>query len=404
MTDVDAPGGTRRALPVLLAAGSLVVMAGAVIAPVLNLIRDQFHLGAGVAGLIVTTHALFIALSGPLVGAAIDRLGTKPVLAAGLVAYAIFGGAGALATGFPMLLASRVLFGVAAACVLNSGTVAMLNLWQGRARDKVMGYWATSNSFGGVLWPLIAGALGALGWRGPFAVYLVGLPIAVAALVLLPESGNAMGGRGKGPKPRMREVFRTAPILFWLYAFVFIVQLQLYAIVVFVPQRLSELGVTRPLLIAVAVALVNVAAGAVGLCYGRIRAALSFRRVLLIGTGLPVLAFAVLSVATQPWLVLVGTPLFGLGLPLVLASAPALLGRQAIPPQARGRATSYQGSMMLLGQFCSPLLLGLLVGPFGFRAVFVTAGLVAVAELAAVAAGFHPERPKAEAAMAASRS
>lgn len=200
-------GGARQALWVLLAAGSLVVMAGAVIAPVITLIRDEFGLDAGVAGLIVTTHALLIALSGPLVGTLIDRVGTKPVLLAGLIGYAGFGSIGALATSFPMLLGSRVLFGVAAACVLNGGTVTMLNLWQGRQRDVVMGYWATSNSVGGVVWPVVAGLLGGFGWRGPFAVYLVALPIAAAAMLLLPHSRPSGNTTASDDKPRMRAVW-----------------------------------------------------------------------------------------------------------------------------------------------------------------------------------------------------
>lgn len=395
-------GGTRQALAVLLAAGSLVIMAGAVISPVLTLIRDQFHLSAGVAGLVVTTHALLIALSGPVIGSLIDRLGIKPVLIGGLVAYAGFGAAGALATSFPMLLGSRILFGVAAAAVLNGSTVSMLNLWHGRQRDVVMGYWASSNSAGGVFWPLMAGLLGGtLGWRGPFAVYLVAVPIAAAAIWLLPESASPSAPRPGGPapaaaQPTMREVLGRTPTLLWLYAFVFIVQLQLYAIVVFVPQRLAELGVVKPFLVSIAIALVNVAAGLMGLSYGRIRQVLGFRQLLLVASAVPTLAFALMSVASSTWLILLGTPLFGLSLPLVLASAPALLGRLGIPPRVRGRATSYQNSMMLLGQFSSPLLLGLLVAPFGLRAAFVAAAVVGAAETVAVAVAFHPERALAD--------
>jgi MFS family permease len=226
-------------------------------------------------------------------------------------------------------------------------------------------------------------------------VYLVGIPVAAAAIWMLPEpsAGHRPGG-SDAAKPSMREVLRSLPVLPWLYAFVFIVQLQLYSIIVFVPQRLAEIGVTRPFLVAIAIALVNLMAGLVGLNYGRIRGVLGFRQLFLIGSGMPVLAFAVLSLASQPWLILVGTALFGFALPLVLASAPALLGRQDIPPRVRGRATSYQSSMMLLGQFSSPLLLGLLVAPFGVRAAFVAATVVGLIEALAVALAFRPREPE----------
>jgi MFS family permease len=48
--------------------------------------------------------------------------------------------------------------------------------------------------------------------------------------------------------------------------------------------------------------------------------------------------------------------------------------------------------MMLLGQFVSPLVLGLLVPAFGLRAPFAAVAVLAVVETVAVAAAFHPDR------------
>lgn len=402
--DTSAPerlvdSGPWRALPVLLAAATLVVMAGAVISPVLTLIQDEFGLSPGRAGLIITTHSLLIAATAPLVGALIDRMGTKRVLLAGLAAYGVFGGAGALATSYPLLLASRVLFGVAAAGVMNGLTVSLLNLWQGRARDTVMGYQATAISAGGVLWPIIGGILGGIGWREPFAVYLIALPIAVAAVWLVPDSrpGSrpASTGTSAGSTPTgelwMRDLLGRTPVLLWLYGLVFIVQLLLYSIIVFVPQRLDELGVTQPLIISVYIAVINVAAGLIGLVYGRIRSRLSYRRIFLTGTALPVAAFAVLFLATQPWMLLVGTPLFGLGMALALAAIPVRIG-ETVPQQARGRAISYMSSMLLLGQFASPVLLGPLSAPFGNRGVFLAAATISTLAAGAITVSFPPDQ------------
>lgn len=383
--------GPRRALPILLAAATLVVMAGAVISPVVVVIRDEFGLSPVLAGLVIVTHALLLAIASPVVGTLVDRVGTRRVLLAGLIGYGVFGALGALAPTYELLLASRVLFGISAAAVFNGMTVSLLNLWSGRAQGTVMGYFSSANSLGGVVWPLLGGLLGLLGWRAPFLLYLVALPIALAAVWLVPDSRAAAAGGGS---VRMISVMRTSPVLLWLYGMIFIVSLLLYGIIVFVPQRLGEMGIGQPILVAVFVVVANVVAVVVGIYYGRLRSRLDDRRVFLIGTALLVLGFLPLFLATEPWMLLIGTPLFGAGLALILAGVPAGVG-SAVPSQARGRAISYMTSTMLLGQFMSPLLLGTVAGANDVRAVFALGTAVAVLLFAAVAVGFRPSRGSA---------
>lgn len=375
------------------------------ISPVVTLIRDAFGLGPALSGLVITTHSLLIAVFAPLVGSLIDRVGTRRVMLTGLVAYAVFGAAGALAPTYPLLLASRAAFGVAAAGVINGLFVSLQNLWQGRARDTVMGYQATAASVGGVAWPLVGGVLGGLvGWQGPFAVYLIALPVAAVAVWLLPDSRSgdgtasadpSSGGDSASSPPAgtllMRNLVRETPVLPWLYGLGFVIQVLLYSIVTYLPQRLDELGVTHPLLISVFIAAINVAAGLVGLVYGRLRGHLRYRSIFLAGFVLPVTAFAVLSLATRPWILLLGPLLFGPALALVLSATPARIG-DAVPEHARGRATSYMSSLLMLGQFASPLLLGPVAGLFGIRAVFLTAAAISALATVAIAAAFHPDR------------
>ncbi|MDR7301405.1 MFS transporter [Haloactinomyces albus] len=403
-----APAPLRRAgtgaLAALLASATLGVMAGAVISPVVALIRDDFDLGAGQAGVVITTHSLLIALSGPLVGALIDRTGTRRVLAAGLVAYAVFGAAGALATGYPALLASRAAFGVAAAAVINGLTVSLLNLWQDRA-DTVMGYRSTAGSIGGILWPMLGGALGGISWRGPFTVYLIALPIAAAAIWLVPDarpprgtSADTAAGSTADTPVRISTLLRRTPALLWIYALSLTTAVLLYAVMVFVPQRLARLDVTDPLAVSVFIAVTTAATALVGLVYGRIRRHLRYYPIFLVGLTLPIAGFAILAAATRPWMLLAGTPLLGLGMGLIMPATSVLVGT-AVPRQVRGRAISYLTSMMLLGQFASPLLLGPIAGPHGIRAVFLAAAILAALIALAAATAFRPDRLTAAASV-----
>jgi ACDE family multidrug resistance protein len=186
----DSPAG-RAALAVLLAGSTLTVMAGAIVAPVLKLIRRDLALSPTGTGLVLTVHGLSLALASPLIGRAIDRWGVRRVLTAGLVAYGATGGAGIVTNGFAELIVSRLAFGIGAAAVFTGTTVALLGLFGGRERDRAMGWRASAISLGGVASPLLGGALGAASWHAPFAVYLVGIPLGLIAAAVLPRPERA---------------------------------------------------------------------------------------------------------------------------------------------------------------------------------------------------------------------
>ena len=77
----------RFTLWVILASSTLTIMTGAVIAPVLNLIREGLGVDPASVGLIITTHGLFIAIFSPLFGNLIDRIGTKKPFMFSLILY-----------------------------------------------------------------------------------------------------------------------------------------------------------------------------------------------------------------------------------------------------------------------------------------------------------------------------
>jgi len=79
----------RFTLWVILASATLTVMAGSIIAPVLNLLKEELGVDPTSAGLIITTHALFMALSSPFTGNLIDRVGTRKLFVSGLILYGL---------------------------------------------------------------------------------------------------------------------------------------------------------------------------------------------------------------------------------------------------------------------------------------------------------------------------
>ena len=150
----------KFSLGVIFASATLTIMAGSIIAPVLNLMRDGLGVAPASVGLIITTHGLFMALFSPLMGSVIDRKGARRPYIAALICYGLAGGSGLLINSFWVLLFSRACLGIALAGIFAGINVLILNMYDGIERDRVMGWRGSAQSFGGVIWPLIGGTLG----------------------------------------------------------------------------------------------------------------------------------------------------------------------------------------------------------------------------------------------------
>nr|CTQ91283.1 MFS permease [Kibdelosporangium sp. MJ126-NF4] len=375
-TSPDVAVRSPAALVVLLFGSTLGVMAGSTVMPVLEVIRSDLGVSGTAAGLIITAHGLAIAVSSPLVGWLIDRLGVRPVLSGGLVLYGLAGGAGLFITSYPVLVASRLVFGVGAATVFSGTTVALLALYRGSLRDRVMGWRSTTTSLGGLIWPLLAGAVGGISWHAAFAVYLVGVPLGVATLVALPNSRPESSDR-----KRVGGVFalvRARPVLLGLYALMITTSLLMYALAVFLPQRLAQVGVTEPFLVSMFTVGSAAAMSVIGLVYARARARLGYDVLLRVSAVLWVGTFLILGVTDVPAVIAVAPVLFGLGNGLAFPALTVLVG-EAAPPELRGQTVALSATGAFAGQFVSPLLFGPLIG-----ATTITTGFLAAAVLAGV--------------------
>jgi ACDE family multidrug resistance protein len=367
------------ALTVLLLASTLTVMAGAVLSPVLPVIRSELGISGTATGLLLTAHGLTIAVASPAVGWWTDRVGLRRPLAAGLLLYGLAGGAGLVVTSYPLLIVSRVLFGLGAAAVFTGTTVALLSLYAGAERDRVMGLRSTFVSLGGLVWPLIGGALGSLSWHGPFGVYLLGVPLGIAALLALPEVRPEQAPTGSGVWPLLRE----RPVLLGYYGLFAGVTSLLYVLVVFLPLRFAEVGVDDPFRIAVYSIGMSLSMSAVGLVYARLRARLGYPVLLRAAYSCFTVGFLLLAATDSLALLILAPALFGLGMGVCMPALTVLLA-DAAPLRLRGQVTALSGSAAFLGQFGSPLLFGPLVDATTVRTGFLAAALLAALVLLAL--------------------
>lgn len=349
----------------------MTVMAGSIIAPVLNSMRVALGVAPSSVGLIITTHGLFMALLSPLMGIIIDRKGTKWPYVIGLICYGLAGGAGLLINSYWVLLASRAFLGIGLAAIFTAITVWILNTYEGTERDKVMGWRGSAQSLGGVAWPLVGGALGELSWHLPFAVYLLAIPIGLIAIVALPEPKT---DRERGPRTdpgvSVLGIIRESPVLFIIYGLMFSTNLLLYVVVVFLPQLLETIGISSTFQIGLFLTVQALAGGITALSYGAIRSHLSYRVIVTIAAVLWSVALASISLGTNSLMIIASVCLFGVGNGLMMPSVMAWLG-SVVPPSFRGRFGSYLGTLGFMGQFLSPILFAPVLVHLGLKGVFL---------------------------------
>jgi MFS transporter, ACDE family, multidrug resistance protein len=369
---------TRKAtIFVILACSTLTVMAGATIGPIINAMREALNATPYSIGFIVTAHALFITLTSPVVGNLVDRIGRRPVLLGGLLLYGLAGGAGVFISSYTLMLLSRAFLGIGVAAIVTPIATIIADLYLGRQRATVMGYRASANSFGGVVFPLVGGALGVFSWNLPFAVYFVAILLAVAVWFTVPETLPSKGKTSQKNRS-IPGMLREAPVLSFVYLLGFLAMVFLYVVVIFVPQRLGQLGISNTFHIALFLTAVSLSAGFVSLMYGWFRSVLSYPRILMAAFGFWAIGFALASLAASPAVLAASLILIGVGMGLTIPTLMVWV-TELVDISYRGRAVGYLTTFSFLGQFASPLIFAPVVIKLGIAGVFLTASEIGVA-------------------------
>ncbi|MFI1460950.1 MFS transporter [Nocardia carnea] len=189
MSSVIASAGAgrrRAALVVLCFVQFMLVLDDTVVSVALPSIRDE--LGFSGPGLVWVVNAYFLAFGGLLLpaGRAADLLGRRRIF---LLGVALFGAA-SLACGLAQqpwqLVLGRFVQGAGAAMASPAALSLITLLFPGAAeRTRALGIWGGIAALGGTAGLVISGLLTDLAsWR---LIFLINLPVAAAALVLLPR-------------------------------------------------------------------------------------------------------------------------------------------------------------------------------------------------------------------------
>lgn len=348
MNRVDA--GVRQGV-VLLAAAIMPVMAVVSLVPVLPLLLAEFGQVSGADYLVpiaITVPALCIALLSPLAGLLIDRVGRKRLMVLALFCYALFGIVPWFMRELQALLAARILLGATEAVIMTTSTTLIADYFDGVKRERWIARQMVVVSLAAIVLVGLGGWLGeVLGSRGPFLLYLLGLPIALAAAVFLFE-------------PDRREAIRATAVelpgrgIFGLLGVTFAVSLVFYTLLVQLGPLLEEKGRATPGMIGGAGAVLNL-----GMAIGA--AAFQWLKhhtgagLLAVGLIVSAAGFIGAALSTSFMVVTLMATIAAVGSGLLLPNMLAWILR-GLAASHRGRVTGGWTGAFFLGQFVAPLV------------------------------------------------
>ncbi|WP_204105408.1 MULTISPECIES: MFS transporter [Spirulina sp. CCY15215] len=370
-----------RSLFVLLATGSLIVMTGAVIAPILPEIIAQLHLDRTLAGYLVSTHYLTVALFSPILGLLADRFGQVKVLVISLVFYALFGMAGGLMNGFIPLLITRGLVGAASGGIAAASLGLLVKRYESaEARALAIAYVSSVLAIANIIYPISAGLLGLLGWRVAFWLYGLAIPFALLVIFVfeqpekLTTSAQSLSSMG-GDSQELKKVISN-PLTWQLFLTLAFTAATAYGVVINLPIHLKATINSGTAINGIALASQAIGSALVS-AFGvrKLARRLGLVPATALGFGIVALVLVAIPQFDRLYLFLSATILLGVGFGIVMPNIYTLLSNlTSLELQstilAAGTGTNF------LGQFFAPALFGFLLGDRPLYQVFYIAAIV----------------------------
>lgn len=358
----------------LLSAASLTIMVGCVIVPGLRSIAPALGVGDA-ASWLVTLPSLGVILLGPFAGRLIRRLGYRRALCMGLLAYGLFGFGGVFVHGHAAVFADRLLLGGATAIIMAAGTGLLSSFYEGRERLSMIALQGMSIEIGGIIFLFIGGGLTVLGWKWPFALYLLSWALMVMVMAFVPAQAEDI------IEHRVDEDLRPlTKDLKIVYAAATASMILFFTGVIMLPGRLHQAGLSEAE-VGYFLAFVSLVAvlGAAGM--PRVSGLVGGYGTLCLGCmffACAHLTFA--SAEAVPMLMLGGVSLgIGFGFTIPLSTHLAVEMSEA---SERGRNLAYLSMAVFLGQFLSAFMDFV---PGSIDTMFVVASAIAL--VAALALG-----------------
>jgi MFS transporter, DHA1 family, multidrug resistance protein len=337
------------------------------------------------SGLSLGVTPALTALLAPFWGRLADRYGRKIMVERSLVSFVVVMGAMAYVHRAWHVLALRALQGFFA----GYGSLTLTMAADSAPRDKMayaIGFVQTAQRLGPAAGPIVGGFIAQLvGLRSAFTVTAFFYLVAVLLVIFIYDEQaaphSAMTNRQERVTFRNMLAFENFLLLMGV---VFGLQFIDRSFGPVLPLFVAELGAPVSRIPILAGVLFSIAAGTGALGHhfcGRLLRQTTARRVIATSAAVGAAGTFIYVLARRPWLLLFGTPIFGVAIG-VATTAAYTAASSVMPATGRGAGFGLLTTASLTGLALSPIVNGIL-GATSIRAVFMldTVGLGVLAVL-----------------------
>jgi predicted MFS family arabinose efflux permease len=377
---------------VLGLAGFVVMADNWVVSPILPAIAKSLQVSPVRAGLLISAYMIPFGLFQLVFGPLADRYGKRPVITFSMIFFTIGTALCGLGLGLFDLALYRAVTGVFAASVMPISLALIGDVVPIERRQQAIGTFMGISFLGQGLSMAVGGSIAYfVSWRGVFFTYAALSVIATLLLILI--GGKAPSGKNRESrflKPYV-DLLRNVRSL-WVYIVVLFEGILIIGSFSFLGAYTEHLFNYNYL--AIGLILTAFGAGAVitGRLVGRIAQRIGRLNTLSLGLVSAVIANGLLfSVATQPWILITGVALLGIG--FMLAQSSLLTMATEFAQKARGTAMSLVAFCFMGGGGVGTAIGGKIISSVGYTSFYGLYGLFLLV-LAGVARGVVREAKK----------
>ncbi|RAG83883.1 MFS transporter [Streptacidiphilus pinicola] len=177
-----------EALTGLLLGLFVAILSSTIVSNALPTIISDLHASQTAYTWVITATLLAMTVSTPIWGKLADLMSKKLLIQIGLVIYVVGSAVAGLSQNAGMLIAARAVQGVGAGALTALTQTILAIMVPPRERGRYSGYMGGVFALGTIGGPLIGGAIVDTSWLGWRWCFYVGVPFAVAALVVLQKT------------------------------------------------------------------------------------------------------------------------------------------------------------------------------------------------------------------------
>lgn len=164
------------------------VLGNSMLVPILPELSERMKLSELQSSMVITLFSVSAAMFIPLIGYLSDRMKRKIIIVTALAVYGaagILAGMGAVWHSYPVLIAARIVQGIAAAGTSPIAMALVGDMYTDGDESEVLGLIEASNGTGKVISPILGSLLGLWVWYAPFFAFPFFCAAALAAVIFL---------------------------------------------------------------------------------------------------------------------------------------------------------------------------------------------------------------------------